>query len=86
MPIKEIAYKDLLAAREAIVEILKNELTDKEKTFLISIKSGEPDWDVMEIKGIDKLPALQWKLANVRKISSKKRVELLGNLKRTLGL
>ena len=86
MPIEEIAYKDLLTARETLVKTLKKELTDKEKTFLISIKSGEPDWDVMGIKDIDKLPALQWKLANVRKISSKKRVELLDKLKRTLGL
>jgi hypothetical protein len=40
----------------------------------------------MGIEGIEKLPALQWKLANVRKIDRKKRGDLLRKLKRTLGL
>jgi hypothetical protein len=40
----------------------------------------------MGIKGLEKLPALQWKLANIRKISLKKRGELLAKLKKTLGL
>lgn len=65
---------------------MKKELTDDEKTFLVSIKSGEPNWSVMGIKGIEELPALQWKLINIQKIGSKQRVELLGKLKRTLGL
>ncbi|MGH8546049.1 MAG: nucleotidyl transferase AbiEii/AbiGii toxin family protein [Gammaproteobacteria bacterium] len=86
MPIEEIAYEDLIGARETVIETLKKELTDDEKTFLLSIKSGEPNWRVMGIKGLEKLPALQWKLTNIRKISAKKRTELLDKLKRTLGL
>jgi len=86
MPIEEIGYKDLIAAREALIETLKKELTDDEKTFLVSIKSGEPNWSVMGLKGIEKLPALQWKLLNIQKMSTKKRGELLVKLKRTLGL
>jgi predicted nucleotidyltransferase component of viral defense system len=85
MPIEEIAYKDLIAARETLIETLKKELTHDEKTFLVSIKSGEPNWDVMGIEGIEKLPALQWKLVNIRQIGLKKRGELLGKLKKTLG-
>jgi predicted nucleotidyltransferase component of viral defense system len=86
MPIEEVAYKDLIAARETLIETLKKELTDDEKTFLISIKSGEPNWSVMGIEGIENLPALQWKLLNIQKMSTKKRGELLVKLKRTLGL
>jgi hypothetical protein len=84
MPIEEIAYKDLIAARETLIETLKKELTDDEKTLLISIKSGEPNWSVMGVKGIEKLPALQWKLFNIQKMGGKKRGELLAKLKRTL--
>ncbi|MBI4524043.1 MAG: nucleotidyl transferase AbiEii/AbiGii toxin family protein [Deltaproteobacteria bacterium] len=86
MPVEEIAYKDLIAAREKLIEALKKDLTDDEKTFLVSIKAGEPNWSVLGIKDIEKLPAIQWKLANIRKIGAKKRGELLGKLKRTLGL
>ncbi|MBI4524603.1 MAG: hypothetical protein HY695_12415 [Deltaproteobacteria bacterium] len=86
MPIEELAYEDLIAARERAIETLKKELTNDEKTFLVSVKSGQPNWGVMGIEGIEKLPAIQWKLANNRKVGAKKRAELLSKLKRTLGL
>jgi hypothetical protein len=40
----------------------------------------------MAMKGIEMLPAIQWKLANILKLGSKKRGELLEKLKRMLGL
>jgi predicted nucleotidyltransferase component of viral defense system len=86
MPVEEIAYKDLIAAREKLIETLKRELTDGEKTFLVSIKSGEPNWSVMGLKGIEKLPAIQWKVANIQKIAAKKQNELLEKLKHVLEL
>lgn len=43
MSIEDIAYRDLIAAREKLIETLKKELTDDQKTFLVSIKSGEPN-------------------------------------------
>ncbi len=85
MPIEELAYEDLIAARERAIEVLKKDLTDDEKTFLVSVKSGQPNWSVLGIKGIENLPAIKWKLANIRKIGAKKRAELLEKLKRTLG-
>jgi predicted nucleotidyltransferase component of viral defense system len=84
MPIEEITYNDLIGARDTVIETLRKELTAEERTFLISIKSGEPNWSVMGLKDIEKLPALQWKLFNIRKMRAKKRGELLVKLKRTL--
>ena len=84
MAIEEVAYKDLVAARETLIETLKKDLTDDEKTFLISIKSGEPNWSLMGIEGIENLPALQWKLLNIQKMSTKKRGELLVKLKQAV--
>lgn len=86
MTVEEIAYEDLITARETVIETLKKELTDDEKTFLVSLKAGQPTWSVMGIKGIEKLPAIQWKLTNIRKMSTKKHAELLDKLKRTLGV
>jgi hypothetical protein len=86
MPVEEIAYKDLIAAREKLIEALKKDLTDDEKTFLVSIKAGEPNWSVMGLKGIEKLPAIQWKVANIQKIAAKKQNELLEKLKHVLEL
>ena len=53
MPIEEVAYKNLIAARETLLKTLKKELTDDEKAFLVSIKSGEPNWSAMGIKGTE---------------------------------
>ncbi len=86
MTVEEMAYEDLVAARETVIETLRKRLTDDEKTFLGSLKAGQPNWGVMGIEGIEKLPALQWKLMNIRKMSAKKRAELLDKLKETLGL
>ncbi len=86
MPIEEVEYEDLIRARETVIETFKKELNDDEKTFLVSVQSGQPNWGVMGIAGIEKLPAIHWKLVNIRKIDAKKSTELLAMLKKTLEL
>lgn len=86
MTVEKMAYEDLIAARETVLETLKKELTDDEKTFLVSLKAGQPNWSAMGIEGIERLPAIQWKLINIQKMSAKKRADLLAKLKKTLGL
>jgi len=86
MTIDEIAYEDLIVAREALIETVQIKLTENEKAFLISLKEGQPKWNLMGIEGIEKLPAVQWKLKNIQKMSGKKRAESLEKLKRVLGM
>ena len=57
-----------------------------ERQFLLSMKSGEPDWAVLGIEGLERMPALQWKLLNIRKMDTRKRDEQLGMLKNLLGM
>lgn len=86
MTAEEVKYEELIAAREALIGTLMKELTDAEKTFLVSLKEGQPKWSAIGIEGIEKLPAIQWKLMNIQKIGEKKRAESLDRLKRKLGL
>jgi predicted nucleotidyltransferase component of viral defense system len=86
MTVGEVEYDDLIAARETLVETLMKELTDNEKAFLVSLKEGQPRWNLMGREGIEKLPAIQWKLMNIRKISEQKRAASLKKLKAKLGL
>lgn len=51
-----------------------------------AIKQGEPRWEYMGIAGIDKLPAIRWKLLNIGKMSKKKHLKAVGKLKVVLGL
>lgn len=81
-----VRYQDLIEARETFIDLLKNKLTLSEKKFLISIKEGLPNWDLLGIKGIENLPAIQWKLMNIKKMEKKKHLVFLKNLKDKLGI
>jgi predicted nucleotidyltransferase component of viral defense system len=86
MTVEEVEYDDLIAVRETLIDTLKKELTNEEKAFLVSLKEGQPRWNLMGLEGIEKLPAIQWKLMNIQKINKKKHAESLEKLKRKLGL
>jgi predicted nucleotidyltransferase component of viral defense system len=81
-----VRFEDLLDAREKLISVLKNNLTEAEKKFLVSIKEMNPQWELLGIDGIERLPAIQWKLANIKKMSPGKRVEAMAKLKAKLGL
>lgn len=81
-----VGYDSLVAARERLIGELKASLTADEKQFLISVKEGKPAWPLLGLKGVERLPAVQWKLKNIDKISPDKKKELLSKLKEKLGL
>ena len=86
MTVEDIRYEDLVAARETLIETLLRDLTTAEKGFLVSLKEGQPKWDLLEVKGIEKLPAIQWKLMNIRKMKKEKHAAAIEKLKTKLGL
>jgi predicted nucleotidyltransferase component of viral defense system len=81
-----VTYEELLEAREELIRSLLRDLSDEERRFAVSIKSGRPDWGLLGIDGIDKLPGIQWKLTNIKRMPIDKHREQLDKLKRTLGL
>ena len=86
MTTEPITLTELEEAREQIIDLTQNNLSDKEKQFLISFKLAKPDWDLLGLKGIDKLPAVQWKLQNISKMSKDKHREALKELEKKLDL
>ncbi len=84
MTIEPVDLDSLILARERLLSIIKIELTEQEKSFLISMKEGAPEWNLIGVKGIDKLPGLQWKLSNIKKMSEDKRQQALIKLKESL--
>lgn len=81
-----VTLEELTAARGRLIALLKAGLTGEEKSFLVSLKEGTPDWKLLGVAGADKLPAIQWKLQNIRKMDAGKRLEQLKRLKDKLGL
>ena len=68
-----ITVAELEAARAEVPELLRSRLTDPERRFLLSMKLGEPDWDLLPIPHLRELPALQWKLAKVEALKREPR-------------
>ena len=82
----EVGYEELVAVRERLVETIRKKMSENEKQFLVSIKQGQPNWDLVPVTGIEHLPAIQWKLVNIRKMDKKKQIEALTKLEAVLGL
>lgn len=81
-----IGYDSLVQVREELIRRLQRELTDEERRFIVSVKEGKPQWTLLDIEGLDKLPAIQWKLLNIRKMPPDKHREHLRKLREGLGL
>ncbi len=85
MTAEGVEHDELVAVRERLIETINNTMTENEKQFLLSIKQGQPNWRLMPVAGIDQLPAIQWKLVNIKKMDKKKQVESLQKLQSILG-
>jgi predicted nucleotidyltransferase component of viral defense system len=86
MPIVNVTVEDLEEARLLLIQTVQDNLTDKHKQFLISLKKGSPDYGLINIKCVDKLPAVQWKLMNIKKMPSKTHKKALNKLRSVLEL
>lgn len=85
MTTDDVEYDELVAVREQLVQSINNTMTENEKKFLLSIKQGQPEWDLIPVQGIDQLPGIQWKLINIRKMDKDKQVASLQKLRSVLG-
>jgi hypothetical protein len=75
----------LVETRGSLISKIKSDLTDDEKRFLVSIKKREPAWDLLDLKGIEDLPAVRWKLINLSKMPARKHLQALNKLEKILG-
>ena len=77
-------HEELKSIRARLPKLLLNSFTENERMFLVQLKSGNPDWSLLPIDGIDSLPGIQWKLHNINKIPEEKKKEQLNKLKQVL--
>lgn len=81
-----VTFDELAAIREQLIFKIKKALTLEEKEFLLSIKKREPDWHLLGIEGIEKLPAVQWKLINLTRMPKDRYQKALNQLESILAL
>lgn len=85
MTLYPVKLKDLENTRRDLVEQIHSGLTSDEREFLLSVKELRPDWNKLGIKGIEKLPAVQWKLYNLKRMNKNEHSDAVKKLLRLLG-
>jgi predicted nucleotidyltransferase component of viral defense system len=81
MTLEKVEYGELIEARNRLISTIKRSLTPEEKKFVLSVKSGEPEWDLLGLDGIENLPAVRWKIINIKNMSPKKCKEAFEKLR-----
>ena len=85
MTAEPVVLADLLQARTALVQAIVGDMPEPHRRFLVSFERGEPDWDLLALPGVDKLPAVLWRQQNLDTLSTAKRAGLVAELERVLG-
>tara|TARA_R110002033_G_scaffold58464_1_gene107783 strand:- start:18988 stop:19884 length:897 start_codon:yes stop_codon:yes gene_type:complete len=81
---KPFSYADFEQTREKLVKVVREGLTETDKTFIINFENTSPDWSIYDF---EKFPAIQWKLQNLlalRKSNPGKHSDNMKELKRLL--
>jgi len=87
MTSNEVTVEQLESVREVLFQELPASLDEAERRFLLSVKRIEPEWEILGVPGIERLPAIQWKLLNLsrlKKSNPKKYASAFAGLARNL--
>lgn len=79
-----ISIEELLSNRDKIVKNIRKSLSEKDKKFLMSVNDGSPDFSLIPIKHVQELPAIKWKVYNVKNMGLQKRNNQLKELEKIL--
>lgn len=61
-------YEEYESVRKKLVDTIHENLTDKDKEFLLSVKNATPDWSLYDFQ---RFPSINWKLQNLQKLKEK---------------
>jgi len=81
------SYDDYVETRKQLIEVIHQSLTDNDKELLFSFEKGEPAWALLPVETIKDLPAVRWKLQNIKwlvKNKPAKHKQLMQNLEKVL--
>jgi hypothetical protein len=76
-------YVDFEKTRSELVSTIHGKLSQNDKQFLTSFTTGSPKWDLFPESRIQTLPAVAWKLGNIRKMKEEKRTQAQSELEKS---
>lgn len=84
MTAEPVILEELTAIPRKMIQGLKDNFTQQDYDFLVSFKKGEPKWSLACSDQIQYLPAVQWKLLNIRKMPKQKLMDSVNLLQKTM--
>lgn len=82
----DVSYEELEKIRDELPSLIISGLSENDRKFLLSVKTGNPDFSLLPIPGLENLPAIKWKVKNILRMESKKKIEATEKLKSILDL
>ena len=73
MTMESVSLETLTQTRLDLIEQIHKKLSDDDKTFILSVKTGTLKWELFAYPEAQNLPAIKWKLHNLSKMSKEKR-------------
>lgn len=65
---EEISLQELVVTRKRLRADLPAALTEPHKRFLLGLAAGEPEWKLMNCPHLAEMPAIRWKLENLKRL------------------
>ena len=84
MTVREIQLEQLLDVRERLIAELHARIGEPERAFLLSVKRGEPRWELLGLDRVERLPAVTWQLHNLEKMAPDARRRAVARLEKVL--
>ncbi len=81
-----VEIMELEKVRESLIAQIRDDLTDSERNFVLSVKQGVPDWDRFGLAHIQNLPAVRWKLSNILRMGKSAHEKAVSKLRTILEL
>ncbi|MCA6070392.1 MAG: nucleotidyl transferase AbiEii/AbiGii toxin family protein [Endomicrobium sp.] len=61
-------HQDHEETLKKLIETIHHSLTEKDKAFILNFYSLNPNWELVNIPNLQKLPAVQWKILNLQNL------------------
>jgi len=79
-----VALEELYAAREALIDQVVGAMPEAQRTFLIGFERGDPEWTLLGLPEVAKLPAVVWRQQNLDSLGKERRAKLVASLEEAL--
>ncbi len=81
---KVVAIEELYQTRDSLLYRIHELINEKDREFLLSVKNGEPNWELFAYPEAANLPAIQWKLHNISHMQPQNREKAFSKLETVL--